>query len=300
MLAASLTPVLSRREREQQALPITVADALRHGAALLDAAGVDTPRLDARLLLAHAAGLTQAALLRDRDAPVDMPPYAALLARRAAREPLALITGRQEFWSLPFSVSPDTLIPRPDSETLIEAALAARPSRGATRAILDLGTGTGCLLLAALTEYPAAWGVGVDLSPAAAALARRNAAALDLSSRAAMLCGHWDDALRARFDLVLSNPPYIPGADIAGLMREVGAYEPRRALDGGSDGLDAYRTLLRRLPSLLNPGGTAVLELGAGQADAVSALAAGWAVTLRRDLAGMERAMVLQRPAAPA
>jgi release factor glutamine methyltransferase len=274
---------------------MTVADALRHGAALLAAAGVDSPRLDARLLLGHLAGLAQDALLRERDAPVDLPAYAALLARRAARESLALITGRQEFWSLPFEVSAATLIPRPDSETLIEAALAARPDRSATRSILDLGTGTGCLLLAALTEYPAAWGVGLDLSPAAAALARRNAAALGLAHRAAMLCGHWSDALHARFDLVLSNPPYVPAADIAGLMPEVARHEPRRALDGGPDGLDAYRALLRRLPALLRPGGTAVLELGAGQAAAVLTLAEGWTVGLRRDLAGTERAMVLQR-----
>lgn len=277
---------------------MTVGDALRHGAALLAAAGVDSPRLEARLLLGHAAGLRQDALLRDRDAPVDMAPYAALLARRAAREPLAFITGRQEFWSLPFEVSADTLIPRPDSETLIEAALAARPDRGATRSILDLGTGTGCLLLAALTEYCAAWGVGVDLSPGAAALARRNASALGLSHRAAVLCGRWDDALHAQFDLVLSNPPYIPAADIAGLMPEVARHEPRRALDGGPDGLDAYRALLRRLPALLRPGGAAVLELGAGQAAAVSGLAEGWSVALHRDLAGTERAMVLHYPGA--
>ena len=275
---------------------MTVGDALRHGAEMLSAAGVEAPRLEARLLLAHAAGLRQDALLRDRDASVEMAPYAALLARRAAREPLALITGEQEFWSLPFAVSGDTLIPRPDSETLIEAALAARPDRAGTRSILDLGTGTGCLLLAALTEYPAAWGIGVDLSPGAAALARRNAAALGLSSRAAMLCAHWDDALDARFDLVLSNPPYIPGADIAGLMPEVALHEPRRALDGGPDGLDAYRALLRRMPALLQPGGTAVLELGAGQAAAVRGLAEGWTAALRRDLAGIERAIVLRRP----
>ena len=275
---------------------MTVAGALRHGAEMLSAAGVESPRLEARLLLAHAAGLRQDALLRDRDAPVEMAPYAVLLARRAAREPLALITGRQEFWSLSLAVSGDTLIPRPDSETLIEAALAARPDRAGTRSILDLGTGTGCLLLAALTEYPAAWGIGVDLSPGAAALARRNAAALGLSSRAAVLCACWDDALHARFDLVLSNPPYIPGADIAGLMPEVALHEPRRALDGGPDGLDAYRALLRRMPALLQPGGTAVLELGAGQAAAVSGLAEGWVVGLRRDLGGIERAIVLRRP----
>jgi len=275
---------------------MTVAGALRHGAAVLSAAGVQSPRLEARLLLAHAAGLQQEALLRDRDAPVEMEPYVVLLARRAAREPLALITGWQEFWSLPFAVSADTLIPRADSETLIEAALMARPDRAGTRSILDLGTGTGCLLLAALTEYPAAWGIGVDLSPGAAALARRNAAALGLSSRAAMLCAHWDDALHARFDLILSNPPYIPGADIAGLMPEVALHEPRRALDGGPDGLDAYRDLLRHMPALLQPGGTAVLELGAGQAAAVSGLAEGWTVALRRDLAGIERAIVLHQP----
>ncbi len=275
---------------------MTIADALRHGAVVLAAAGVDSPRLEARLLLGHAAGLTQAALLRNRDAPVDMPPYAALLARRAGREPLAFITGRQEFWSLSFEVSSDTLIPRPDSETLIEAALEARPGRGAVRSILDLGTGTGCLLLSALTEYPVAWGVGVDLSPGAAALAQRNAAALGLSHRAALLCGHWDDALEARFDLVLSNPPYIPGGDVAGLMPEVARHEPRRALDGGLDGLDAYRALMQRLPALLRPGGVAVLEVGADQAPTVSALAAGWAVTLRRDLGGIERAVILQVP----
>jgi len=274
---------------------MTIVDALRHGAAILTAAGVDNPRLDARLLLAHAANLTQNALLRDRDAPVDLPPYDALLTRRAAREPLALITGQQEFWSLPFQVSPDTLIPRPDSETLIEAALAARPNRATTGSILDLGTGTGCLLLAALTEFPTAWGVGLDLHPGASTLARRNAAALGLSHRAAILCGHWDDALHARFDLILSNPPYIPGNDIPGLQPEVALHEPRRALDGGPDGLDAYRTLLNRLPNLLHPGGTAILELGAGQAPAVIALAQGWTTTTRQDLSGTERALVLHR-----
>ena len=161
----------------------------------------------------------------------------------------------------------NTLIPRPDSETLIEAALAARPGRGAVGSILDLGTGTGCLLLAALTEYPAAWGVGVDLSPAAAALARRNAAALGLSEPRRHAVRPLGRRLaRTASTLVLSNPPYVPAADIAGLMPEVARHEPRRALDGGPDGLDAYRALLRRLPSLLNPGGVAVLELGAGQA----------------------------------
>jgi len=279
---------------------VTVAEALRHGAALLTAAGVDNPRLDARLLLGHAAGLAQEALLRDRDAPVDAAAYDRLLVRRMAREPLALIVGWQEFWSLPFEVSPATLIPRPDSEALIEAALAARSDQQTTRRILDLGTGTGCLLLAALSEFPSAWGVGTDLAPAAAALARRNARRLGLANRAAVLCGNWDDAIHGRFDLVLSNPPYIPSADIAGLMPEVALHEPRRALDGGADGLDAYRILLRRLPSLLQPGGTAVIELGVGQAAEVLAMVSGfhavqtWAVQTWPDLAGIARALVIQ------
>ena len=274
---------------------MTVGEALRHGAALLAAAGVDSPRLDARLLLGHSTGLAQDALLRDRDAWVDAVAYDALLARRAAREPLALIVGGQEFWSLRFEVSPATLIPRPDSETLIEAALATRRDRRPTHRILDLGTGTGCLLLAALTEFPSAWGVGTDLVPAAAALARRNARSLGLADRAAFLCCGWDDAISGRFDLVLSNPPYIPTAELAGLMPEVAAHEPRRALDGGPDGLDAYRVLLRQLPSLLQPGGTACFELGAGQAAEIMAMASGFhAVRTQPDLAGIARALVIE------
>ena len=274
---------------------MTVGEALRHGAALLAAAGVDNPRLDARLLLGHAAGLSREALLRDPGRLVDPAPYHALLARRAAREPVALILGRQEFWSLQFEVSDATLIPRADSEAVIEAALAAVPDRGRVRRVLDLGTGTGCLLLAALTEFPAAWGVGVDWAAEAASLAARNAAALELAGRAAFLCGDWDTALGGRFDLVLSNPPYIPGGDIAGLMPEVSQYEPARALDGGADGLDAYRRILVALPRLLAPDGVAVLEVGAGQAGAVAALA-GQQVTFRADLGGVPRAMVVMGP----
>ena len=216
-----------------------------------------------------------------------------MLARRAAREPLAYVVGWQEFWSLRFAVSPATLIPRADSETLIEAALAARPA--GVRRILDLGTGTGCLLLAALSEYPEAFGVGVDRCPGAAALAARNAAALGLADRAAILCGHWADALDARFDLVLSNPPYVARAEIATLMPEVARFEPATALDGGADGLDAYRRILADLPRLLQPGGAAILELGAGQRAAVAALAAPLGtVSWRRDLGGIERAMLIQ------
>ncbi len=276
---------------------LTVADALRRGAARLAAAGVDTPALDARLLLAHAAGRDQSTLLRDRGAVVDGGAYQALLDRRAAREPVARILGRQGFWTLDLEVSADTLVPRPDSETLIEAALAARPGRDRVRRVLDLGTGTGCLLLAALSEFPQAWGLGLDRFPATAAVARRNAAAAGLAGRASVVAGDWAAPLAGRFDLVLSNPPYVARPDLARLMPEVALFEPPRALDGGEDGLDAYRALLRALPGLLAPGGLAVFELGAGQAGPVAAMARaeGFGTAVRADLGGVDRALLLEK-----
>ena len=182
-----------------------------------------------------------------------MASLAPLVARREAHEPLALIVGHREFWSLEFAVSPATLIPRPESETLIEAAVAAFANREPPRLVLDLGTGTGCLLLAALSEFPAAFGIGVDRSAEAAALAARNAAALHLADRALFVCGDWADALSTRFDLVLGNPPYIPTEDLGSLMPDVARYEPRTALDGGPDGLAAYRRLIPGLPRMLDP-----------------------------------------------
>jgi release factor glutamine methyltransferase len=275
---------------------VPIAQALRAGAARLEAAGIDNSRREARLLLAHALDKQPAEFLSEPRALVPTEIFDALVARRAAREPMALITGHQEFWSLDFAVSPDTLVPRPDSETLIEAALAARPARDAVSHVLDLGTGTGCLLLAALHEFPVAFGVGVDRVPTAATLARRNAAALGLAGRAAFLCGDWAAALTGRFDLVLCNPPYIPAAEIATLMPEVALHEPASALFGGPDGLDAYRAVIAGLPSLLAPGGVAILELGQGQAPAVAALAGAlnFATALRSDLAGIPRALVMR------
>ena len=275
---------------------ILVGAALRHGAAVLAAAGIDDARREARMLLHHALGLPERTLLAP-DAAVDPARYEALLARRAAREPMAFITGRRGFWTLDLEVSPETLIPRADTETLIHAALAAFPQRERVRAVLDLGTGTGALLLAALVEFPVAFGVGVDRSAGAAALAARNARTNGLAARAAFLAGDWAAALDARFDLILANPPYIPKADIAGLMPEVARHEPRAALDGGADGLDAYRAILADLGRLLAPGGAAILELGHGQAESVAAIAAGAgfaAPALRADFGGIARALVLR------
>ena len=222
--------------------------------------------------------------------------FEALVARRAEREPLALILGRREFWSLDFAVSPATLVPRPDTETLITAALGAFADRAAPRRVLDLGTGSGCLLLATLSEFSRAFGIGVDRSAAAAVLAARNAAMLGLAGRSAFLCGDWAAALGAPFDLVLCNPPYIPTAQLDGLMPEVARHEPRAALDGGTDGLAAYRRLVPDLGRLLALGGVAVLEVGADQAGAVARLArhAGFAVARYQDLSGIARALALR------
>lgn len=274
--------------------------ALDRAATMLADAGIESPRLEARLLLAHVLGVGQETLLRDRAAEVDAAALAPLLARRQAGEPLAFILGYREFWALPFAVSPATIVPRPDSETLIEAAIGSFPDRARVRAVLDLGTGTGCLLLAALHEFPAAFGVGVDRTEAAAALARRNAAMLDLQERTAFVCADWASALAGRFDLVLGNPPYIPSTAIAGLAPTVAHYEPRAALDGGADGLFAFRRIVPALPGLLAAGGAAILEVGAGQAERVTALGrdAGLdPVAVYPDLNGIPRAVVLRRPA---
>jgi release factor glutamine methyltransferase len=266
----------------------------------LRGAAIEAPRLEARRLLAHVLNTSEEALLRDPRAPVpadQAQQFAALLARRIAHEPFAYLTGRVGFWTLDLEVSPATLIPRADSETLVEAALEACPDRGAALHVLDLGTGTGALLLAVLSELPAASGVGVDLKPEAAALAARNAARLGLADRARFLAGDWAAALGGRFDLILCNPPYIESAVIPTLMPEVARHEPASALDGGADGLSAYRRIIADLPRLLAPRGLAVLELGAGQQAAVEALAKAAGLTpeaCRADLGGVPRALVLR------
>lgn len=261
----------------------TVAEALRGAAARID-------RFDAEVLLAHMIGVDRSALFLDPGRLVDGAAFALLVDRRAACEPVAYITGHREFWSLDLLVTPATLIPRPDSETLIEAAVAAVE---APATILDLGTGSGALLLAALTEWPAALGLGVDASAAALAVAAENAARLGLAARAEFRLGNWGQGLARRFDLVLCNPPYVETAAV--LAADVREYEPASALFAGADGLDDYRVIVPQLPALLNPGGVAVLEIGSDQAAAVSALACeqGFAVSVRRDLGGHARCLVL-------
>jgi release factor glutamine methyltransferase len=276
---------------------LTIAQATREAAVRL-APVADNPALEARLLLAHALGVTRNDLIRDPARQIQPGQFETLLARRTAREPLALILGRREFWSMEFQVSPATLIPRPDSETLIEAALARFAHRPPPHRILDLGTGTGCLLLALLREFPSAFGIGLDLSPDAAALAGANAARLGLAPRSAFLAGDWTTPIKGRFDLIVCNPPYIRHSDIDTLMPEVARHEPLRALDGGADGYDAYRRVVPDIPDFLEPAGAAILELGVEQASYVADLArgSGLQASLRLDLAKIPRVIVLTRP----
>ena len=269
---------------------MTVAEALAAAAARLAPAS-DTPRLDAELLMAHALGVSrETLLLRHLDDPAPES-FAPLLARRAAGEPVAYITGRRAFWTIELEVGPGVLVPRPDTETLIEAA-AAHFGRAGPKRVLDLGTGPGTLLLAALAEWPEAQGIGVDASGEALVYARRNAERLGLAARAEFWLGDWTEGLDDGFDLILCNPPYVE--DGAALPRDVAEWEPPQALFAGPDGLDAYRRLAPALPRLLARGGIACVELGAGQWDAVSSLFrnAGFTVSSRNDLAGIARCLI--------
>ena len=275
--------------------------ALKEAVALMKSAGLDTPVLDARLIVQHALGIDWNTLFMAADQPLGENERTRLeseLTRRAAHEPVSRIVGHRHFWTLNLAVTPDTLDPRPDTETLIEAALAATPDRKTPLTILDLGTGTGALLLALLSEYPEAAGVGVDLSPGALDVARANAVSHGLGERAAFQQGSWAEGVAGPFDLIVSNPPYIEQGDLAGLPPEVREHDPLLALDGGADGLDAYRAIVPALSRLMTGDGLAILEIGAGQADAVVAIAQTnelKSTERRRDLGGIERALSFRR-----
>lgn len=270
---------------------MTVAEALRDAVTRL---GTDWARDEAELLMAHALGISRSAMLLGRLQEPAPPAFNALLARRLAHEPIAYILGEAEFYGRRFVVTREVLIPRGDSETVVAAALDATP---AARRVLDCGTGSGCLLLTVLAELPNARGVGIDCSAAALAVARRNAEALALAERAELHRADWNQPGWAHalgsFDLVLANPPYVE--EDAELDASVRDFEPHGALFAGPEGLEAYRKLIPQLPTLLTAEGAAVFEIGWRQAEAVSAIAAdaGFAASLRRDLAGRPRALIL-------
>ena len=261
------------------------------------AATNDTARLDAELLMAHALGMGRSHMLVHAMRDPAPPAFAGLVERRLAHEPVAHIVGRQEFYGLDLEVTSDTLIPRGDSETLVQAAREAFADRNPPCRILDLGTGTGALLLAALDLWKTATGFGLDASEGAVAVARRNAARLGFTDRAMIDVSDWTltgwSTGLGTFDLVLCNPPYVETD--APLDPDVAQYEPHSALFAGADGLDDYRALAPRIRELIEPRGTAIFEIGHTQAQVVSTLFAkhGFAVTLRRDLAGRPRALVL-------
>ncbi|QIB33204.1 peptide chain release factor N(5)-glutamine methyltransferase [Ancylobacter pratisalsi] len=279
------------------------AELVRATTRRLAAAGLENAEREARLLVRAALHLSDLDLIARAEHAVDAGEAERVSAwtdRRLAGEPMARLSGRREFWSLDFALSPETLVPRPETETLVEAALEIYPDRATPLRVLDLGTGSGAILAALLMEWPNASGIGVDLSEGAARQARDNLARAPLGNRWAVMVGRWAEALDARFDLVVSNPPYIVSDEIDRLDIEVRVHDPLLALDGGPDGLIAYRAIADALPDLLAPGGHAILELGIGQQDAVAALLTARGLPpigpAHRDLAGIARALVTRKP----
>ncbi len=265
----------------------------------LRGAGIEEARREARILVGHGLGIGPTALLAASERRLGEAEAARidrLVARRDRREPIAYILEEREFWSLPFRLNRDVLVPRPDSEAVVEAVLESVAERGPRLRLLDLGTGSGCLLLALLSELPRATGVGVDISPAAVAVALANARHLGLAGRTRFLCADWGRALAGRFDVVVANPPYVPEATLDRLAPEIARHEPRAALASGADGLECLRSLAPDAARLLAPGGFAAVEIGAGQTTKATAILArhGLRVTdRRRDLAGRIRCLVL-------
>ncbi|MCB2081961.1 MAG: peptide chain release factor N(5)-glutamine methyltransferase [Rickettsiales bacterium] len=269
----------------------------------LQAKDITTAALDARLLIGHAFGLTQEGVLREAERvliPSEHDAIRALLLRRLAREPMAYILGYRVFWGMALTVTPDVLIPRPDSEMLVEAVCRHRPDRQGIKRILDIGTGSGCLLLALLKEYPEANGVGLDRSAAALAVACENGERLGFRTRVRWLESHWCDALGndGIFDLIVSNPPYISTEEMESLQPDVREYEPEAALHGGEDGLDPYRVILPQIQQRLEKGGLCVVEIGSTQADAVHNIGEACGLHYHetaKDLAGFDRCVVFSQ-----
>lgn len=280
----------------------TIREALAAAARRLAEAGVDQPRLDARLLLAHALDAPEERFYGREDDPLNVDAsrrFEALTIRRADREPVSRIIGRRGFWDLELELAPATLDPRPDTETLVERALEAFPDRDAALRMLDLGTGTGCLLLAVLGAYPNARGIGTDLAGECVAVATRNAERAGLAGRAAFRQSDWTAEIEGIFDVIMCNPPYIPAGDIDGLEPEVARHDPRLALDGGPDGLDCYRRVLPEMAALLAQNGRIFLEIGADQRQGVEALARACpldVVDTVADLGGRDRCVILTLP----
>jgi release factor glutamine methyltransferase len=282
-----------------QALQALDAESLlARGVEMLRNAGIESPRREARLLLAHALSIAADKLISARITVQDSKAnaYDALLARRCKHEPLAYITGSREFWSINFFVAPGVLIPRPESETLVEAGLRKFPERDAALRVLDLGTGSGCLLLAFLSERPHARGLGVDLSQTALSVAARNARALSLDRRTRFRRSDWTRDISGRFDIVFANPPYISARELLQLQPDVAQFEPREALDGGEDGLNAYRSIAAGLRPILSLGARIFIEAGQGQAGAVQQIFASVGLAYDgavSDLAGIPRCVIM-------
>jgi release factor glutamine methyltransferase len=277
-----------------------ISELLRNATQELSRAGIDSPALDARLLLQAALSEEYEGIMR-RDDPLtdeETKQFSTFMARRAAHEPVSRIMGKKEFWSLDFKISRDTLDPRPASETVIETTLGLKKDIAAPYRILDLGTGSGCLLIALLKEYPYATGVGIDCSPGAIQIAKDNAISHAVDMRSRFMVGDWAQGVEEQFDIVVSNPPYIAEEEISSLAPEVREYDPMQALVGGTDGLACYRLITKALLGVVKPGGVALLEIGYTQADAVAAMVEGEGFTplgVFNDLAGLPRVVAALR-----